>query len=383
MVEVVEASTPEERERVYRFRYSIFVEERGKRFHSADHADRSLRDDWDDASTILYAREGDEIVGSLRGNRLDQCRINPDLAEALCIDVFLKDQPIVSLNMCSRFVIAPAFRHSLAAPLLILEIYRRALRTGSSFYFLHCAPGLIGLYEQLGFRRYSRNFTKDDTGIQVPMVLVIRDFDHLRRVSSPFLSAIDESGADPIAARWFEEAFPAQRRFLNRKVMDGPAFWRALADGSSRPIESAVTLFRDLSETEVQSFAASSTVHSFEPGESIIRAHDSGDEMYAILSGVVDVLGDRTGPDNVLRSLGPGEVFGEMSLFNRSIRTATVVASTAVTVLVITHGSIAKAMQKDPATTSRLVLNLARVLSHRLDSLTARVSLAHRTDVVS
>lgn len=383
MVEVAEAASAEERERVYRFRYSIFVEERGKRFHSADHVDRSLRDDWDDSSTLLIAREGEEIVGSLRRNRLDQCVIDPDLVDSLSLEVFLKDHSAKTLYLCSRFVIAPSYRSSMAAALLILDVYRRGLVEGGSFCFVHCVPGLIGLYEQLGFRRYSRNFTKDDTGIQVPMVLVMRDWNHLRRVSSPFLSILEESDADPEASRWFQEAFPGQARFLNRKTMDEAAFWHALSAGSAQPIESTVTLFQDLSESEVQAFVASSTVHQFEPGESIIRASDSGDEMYAILSGVVDVLGGEAGNPMILRTLGPGEVFGEMSLFNRSIRTATVVASTSVTVLVITHGSIAKAMKRDSVAASRLLLNLCRVLSQRLDSLTAQLSAAQKWEVVS
>jgi hypothetical protein len=285
--------------------------------------------------------------------------------------------------MCSRFVISQAHRSSMAAALLILEIYRRGIQEGSDFYFLHCAPGLIGLYELMGFRRYRRNFVKQDTGIQVPMVLVMRDWHHLRRVSSPFLSLLDETNDDPKAARWFEETFPAQGRFLNRKAMERDAFWKALAEASSTPLESSVTLFRDLGESEIQSFAASSTVHTFESGEPIIRAHDSGDEMYALLSGVVDVVGDDAGSGLVLRSLGPGEVFGEMSLFNRSIRTATVVASTPVTALVITHGTLKKAMQKDPAATSRVLLNLSRVLSQRLDSLTEQWSALRRAAYVS
>lgn len=382
MIEILEAKTPDEKERVFRFRYQIYVEERGKRFHDADHGDKRLCDDWDETATILYARDAGEIVGSLRSNRLDQVKIDPALATRLCLDAFLSSYPGSALSMSSRFVIAPSHRNSFAAAQLVVEIYRRVLRMGVEFDFLHCAPGLIGLYERLGFRRYCGNYLKDDTGIQIPMALVIRDQEHLRATSSPFLSTLADHAVDAAPATWFAETFPAQHRFLNHTATEEPEFWRALVEITKRPLNAASSLFQGLSEDEVRSFARSATLHAFEPGESIVRAQDSGDEMYAILSGIVDVYADDGQRKQILRTLGPGEVFGEMALFNRSIRSATVVASTPVEALVLTHGSLARASQKDPAIASRLLLNLARVLSQRLDSLTQRLSEASRREVV-
>lgn len=382
MIEILEATTPDEKEQVFRFRYQIYVEERGKRFHDADHADKKLRDAWDDSANILFARNDGQIVGSLRNNRLDQVKIEPSLSSRLCLDTFLAAYPGSVLSFCSRFVIAPSHRSSLAVAQLVMAIYRFGLTTGVEFCLLYCAPGLIGLYERLGFRRYCGNYLKDDTGIQIPMALVIRDEAHLRATSSPFLSLLRGHAVDSAPAVWFAQAFPEQRRFLNHTAIDEDTFWRALVEISKQPLNAASSLFQGLSEDEVRNFARSATIHSFEPGESIVRAQDSGDEMYAILSGVVDVYADDGARRQLLRTLGPGEVFGEMALFNRSIRSATAIASTPVEALVLTHESLARASQKNPALASRLLLNLARVLSQRLDSLTRRLSEATRREIV-
>ena len=66
------AKTDEERERIFRFRYQIYVTEMGKQPKDADHHAQTLRDELDNAETdLLYATSEGEIVGTLRRNTLD------------------------------------------------------------------------------------------------------------------------------------------------------------------------------------------------------------------------------------------------------------------------------------------------------------------------
>src|SRR5581483_12277560 len=60
------ATTPEEEEAVYRFRYSVYVEEMGRYQGTADHAGRRLVEPEDDHSLIFFATDGDEVVATAR-----------------------------------------------------------------------------------------------------------------------------------------------------------------------------------------------------------------------------------------------------------------------------------------------------------------------------
>eukprot|EP00928_Gymnodinium_smaydae_P064725 TRINITY_DN47996_c0_g1_i1.p1 TRINITY_DN47996_c0_g1~~TRINITY_DN47996_c0_g1_i1.p1 ORF type:complete len:345 (+),score=105.79 TRINITY_DN47996_c0_g1_i1:101-1135(+) len=77
----------------------------------------------------------------------------------------------------------------------------------------------------------------------------------------------------------------------------------------------------------------------FEAGSMIIRQGDTGDCLYIIASGEVDIFVQRPGPDGVVDlaylgekvvQFGPGALFGELALMYSAPRAATVVASTHV-----------------------------------------------------
>ncbi len=73
----------------------------------------------------------------------------------------------------------------------------------------------------------------------------------------------------------------------------------------------------------------------FEPGEIVFNEGDSGDSLFMILSGRVEVrkrFGDEV---QTIGSLGPGEYFGEMALLGRRPRSASTRAITALDLLVL------------------------------------------------
>ncbi len=73
----------------------------------------------------------------------------------------------------------------------------------------------------------------------------------------------------------------------------------------------------------------------YEPGEVVFEEGDSADSLYMILSGQVEVVKRFGGDQQVVRSLGPGEYFGEMALLGRHPRSAGTRALTALDVLVL------------------------------------------------
>ena len=75
----------------------------------------------------------------------------------------------------------------------------------------------------------------------------------------------------------------------------------------------------------------------FEPEQDIVRQGESGRRLYVIWSGQVDVIREGPSGPEVLATLGPGQHFGEMAVFQDVRRTATVRARTRVELLSIGH----------------------------------------------
>lgn len=77
---------------------------------------------------------------------------------------------------------------------------------------------------------------------------------------------------------------------------------------------------------------------TFARGAVIMREGEAGNAAYIIVSGRCEVRKHLNGVEQVLKSLGAGEVFGEMAVLSEGPRTATVVAVEDTTVLVVTSG---------------------------------------------
>jgi NADH:ubiquinone reductase (H+-translocating) len=73
----------------------------------------------------------------------------------------------------------------------------------------------------------------------------------------------------------------------------------------------------------------------YEPGEIVFEEGDAGDSLYMILAGEVEVRKRFGAEPQVVRTLGPGEYFGEMALLGRDPRSAGTRALSALDVLVL------------------------------------------------
>jgi CRP-like cAMP-binding protein len=76
---------------------------------------------------------------------------------------------------------------------------------------------------------------------------------------------------------------------------------------------------------------------TFAPGEWIIRENEVGAAAYILVAGQCEVVKHIDGRWESLRKLGPGEVFGETAILAATNRTASVVALTNVTCMVVTR----------------------------------------------
>ena len=97
---------------------------------------------------------------------------------------------------------------------------------------------------------------------------------------------------------------------------------------------------------------------------------DPGDQLYAVLSGKVKL--GRTaadGRENMIAIMGPGDVFGEMALFDPSPRSTNAVAVSETRLAAIKHESFKRAQQQDPSISDQVIKTLARRLRHSNEAL--------------
>jgi CRP/FNR family cyclic AMP-dependent transcriptional regulator len=123
-----------------------------------------------------------------------------------------------------------------------------------------------------------------------------------------------------------------------------------------------VPFFKSLSKKELKAVAQQTDELDIKPGKELATEGDFGHEFFIIREGTAEVLqnGQR------IRELGPGDFFGEIALLEEDRRTATVRATTPMSVIVMTrqsfraldrsmpevHATIAEAIQERRATSA-------------------------------
>ena len=112
----------------------------------------------------------------------------------------------------------------------------------------------------------------------------------------------------------------------------------------------------------------------YEDGEVIVRQGDTGDCMFVIQHGEVEVVHAANGQESVVAVLGAGECFGEMAIFERETRSATVRARGQARVLTVDKKTLLRRFQEDPT----LGLNLLRTLSQRIRRMDRELSALRR-----
>ncbi|HET6452237.1 MAG TPA: cyclic nucleotide-binding domain-containing protein [Spirochaetia bacterium] len=107
----------------------------------------------------------------------------------------------------------------------------------------------------------------------------------------------------------------------------------------------------------------------FKDRQVLIREGEIQQKIFWILEGQVFVtrrMGDKY---KVLATLGAGELIGEMSFFDKSVRSATVIAKGDVHALVFTAENFADIYTASPQWTRRLLVSLARRIRGMVERL--------------
>ena len=122
-------------------------------------------------------------------------------------------------------------------------------------------------------------------------------------------------------------------------------------------------LFRGLDEDSAASLRGTMTPVKVSKGNTLFKEGDEGDRLYVVLEGKLK-LGTASGDgrENLLSIVGPGEMFGELSLFDPGPRTSTATAVTDAKLLSLGHDKLIPWLKQNPDVALQLLGRLAQRL---------------------
>jgi len=126
---------------------------------------------------------------------------------------------------------------------------------------------------------------------------------------------------------------------------------------------SQAPLFEALSEADARALRSDVIDVHIGRGERLFAEGDAGDKLYIILTGKIKLTrAAHDGRENLLSVHGPGEMFGELSLFDPSPRTASATAITDATMAGLAHDDLRTFLSSRP----EVAMYMLRALAQRL-----------------
>src|SRR5580658_4942803 len=126
---------------------------------------------------------------------------------------------------------------------------------------------------------------------------------------------------------------------------------------------SEAPLFDALSPEDSQALRAKVLVVRLNRGERLFSEGDAGDKLYIILSGKIKLTkASVDGRENLQSVHGPGEMFGELSLFDPVPRTASATAITDTELAGLAHDDVRAWLSSRPEVSMHLLQALAQRL---------------------
>lgn len=119
-------------------------------------------------------------------------------------------------------------------------------------------------------------------------------------------------------------------------------------------------IFQGMDEAAANSLRASMSPIKLRKSQTLFKEGDDGDHLYIVTSGKIK-LGTKSvdGRENLLMILGPGDMFGDLSLFDSGPRTSTATAVTEARLLSLGQDKVIPWVKEYPQVSLHLLARLA------------------------
>lgn len=143
---------------------------------------------------------------------------------------------------------------------------------------------------------------------------------------------------------------------------------------ASDTILSQSSLFKLLDPAELQDLSRGLERAKYEAGQKVFSFGEPGDSLYVVIQGRIELfVKDTTGSKIVLTVCEPGEVFGELSLFDGGSRTASAVALDDAELFILGRTELLSFLRQHPdaaldllATMGQRIRSTDEILRHRV-----------------
>ena len=364
------ATTEEEREAVYRFRYTVYYQELGRQLGNPDHERKRIWDPEDDkdTTTILYTGNLDDLTGTVRLRHWPPGSVPEHVKQEMSFDL-IPDIDERHTAEIGRFMIRKSNRGKLLLASFSATVFDLlANKHNTELTFCYCAPTLIPYYRKLGARPFGARLVETPDDIMVPLVSVMSDYAYFKRVGSPLAPMVKKSFGKGkrkvIDPQLYQHLFEAESEPVEA---DPEKIWDELQDAVLTEPEEAGSFLDSLPPDTVKLLTKRGFIIDIPAGKMIARKGLSAQEMFVILDGLFEV----TDGGQRLALLGKGDVFGELAFFiEAQRRTATVTSINEGRVLVLHAQTLRDLISTDPATAAHVLLQLGAVMAKRIDSIT-------------
>ncbi len=129
-------------------------------------------------------------------------------------------------------------------------------------------------------------------------------------------------------------------------------------------------LFRGLRRRQLEGIAGRFVEREYAGGDTVVTQGQGGEGFFIIVTGTAEAIYKRAdGSDVTLNDFGPGDFFGELAVLTDALRTASVVATSALHCIVLTRWDLMGLLRSDPDMAIAVLQQLASRFSQTLSRM--------------
>jgi CRP-like cAMP-binding protein len=178
--------------------------------------------------------------------------------------------------------------------------------------------------------------------------------------------------------RWRKAANLPELQLLFRKKSDAAAasapLGLSIGDSDISPgMLRRVKALAELNDEQLGRFAHFMEAQTIRQWAQIVKQGDPDDGMYLVLDGELRVRLMIGGKETILATLGPGECFGEIALFDQGPRSADVIANRDSILLKISSEAFDKLRREAPELSAPILFAISKTLAARIRADNKRI----------